>query len=429
MFFQIAEKLIFEEDYNVLHFNEQKNEIWLEKMMHKTPFIIRVVCYGFDWKKQIVEDSMKALQSFNQRKRFMSGGSRVIFHSIYLSTTTPFDQDTEIKFPIDTIQNRKLHQLFIHYIDDLSKASKELMDFIQLMNLSSITYPDELDEESKLEAAKDSRLRLRKTKSRGKPRSGNVFLYGKPRIAYILIAINIIIYLFLEFNGGSTNIENLIRFGAKFNPYILEGEWWRLVTSMFLHIGPIHLFMNMFALYYLGLLVERIYGSERFLIIYSLAGIGGSLASFAFSFYISAGASGAIFGLFGALLFFGTIHREIFAQTMGRGIMMIIFINIVFGIVVPQIDMGAHLGGLVAGYIVSAMTHLPRNKSFIVQMSALVIYIVFALWLIYVGIENSKQQIIEQQIPENVRKENNLPKHLTKHQSLKKRIKINHSVY
>src|SRR5699024_7010709 len=92
----------------------------------------------------------------------------------------------------------------------------------------------------------------------------NVLSYGKPTWSYILIVTNVLIFLLLEANGGSTNIENLIRFGAKFNPYILNGEWWRIVTSMFLHIGIFHLFMNMFALYYLGIVVERIYGSWRF---------------------------------------------------------------------------------------------------------------------------------------------------------------------
>lgn len=397
LFYQLADKMVHEKNFNVLYYNKNDEEIWLEKIVQQTPLIIRIACQGFNWKKHMVEDAIKSFHSFNQRMRLMTGRGQVIFHSVYISPTTLFDPETEIKFPIETIQNKKLQQLYIHYIDEVHEENKALMDFIDLLQMSSVDLTKQRVEDTKTKEINATRSQLVKAKDKRKPLSGNVFLYGKPRIAYLLIGINIAVYLMLELNGGSTNIENLIRFGAKFNPLILEGEWWRLVTSMFLHIGPIHAFMNMFALYYLGLLVERIYGSERFLIIYLLAGIVGSLASFAFSYQISAGASGAIFGLFGALLFFGTIHRRIFMQTMGRSIVLIIFINIVFGITVPQIDMGAHLGGLIGGYIVSAMTHLPRNKSFIIQMSALIVYIAFVVGLAQVGIENSKKFMIEQQ--------------------------------
>ncbi|MFP3361059.1 rhomboid family intramembrane serine protease, partial [Planococcus sp. SIMBA_143] len=84
------------------------------------------------------------------------------------------------------------------------------------------------------------------------------------------------------------------------------------------------------------------------------------LASFAFSYNISAGASGALFGLFGALLFFGVIYKKVFFQTMGRGVLIILAINIVFGFLVPQVDYSAHLGGLAAGFIASAIIHLPH---------------------------------------------------------------------
>src|SRR5690625_3009511 len=109
---------------------------------------------------------------------------------------------------------------------------------------------------------------------------------------------------------------------------------------MFLYIGFLHLFMKLLAIYYLGTTVEKIYGSVRFILIYFLAGIGGGLTSFAFSMSVSAGASGAIFGLFGALLFFGVIHKKIFFQTMGRGIITIVVLNIIFGFTVSQIDIG-----------------------------------------------------------------------------------------
>src|SRR5699024_6965978 len=179
----------------------------------------------------------------------------------------------------------------------------------------------------------------------------NIFNYGKPLFTYMLIAVNLVLFFVLEVNGGSTSIETLVQFGAKYNTAILaDGEWWRLLSSMFLHIGFLHLALNMLALFYLGTAVERIFGNLRFLFVYFIAGLGGSIASFAFSTSISAGASGAIFGLFGALLYFGVIHKRLFFQTMGSSILLILAINLVIGLTIEEIDMAAHLGGLIAGF-------------------------------------------------------------------------------
>lgn len=124
-------------------------------------------------------------------------------------------------------------------------------------------------------------------------------------------------FILLEMNGGSTNPYVLLYFGAKYNPAILDGEWWRFFTPMFLHIGFLHLFMNGLSLYYLGTAVESIFGRLRFLIIYLFSGFFGTLASFIFSSHLSAGASGAIFGLFGALLYFGIEHKHTFSGRSG----------------------------------------------------------------------------------------------------------------
>src|SRR5699024_12785844 len=124
---------------------------------------------------------------------------------------------------------------------------------------------------------------------------------------------------------------------------------------MFLHIGFLHLFMNMLALYYLGSLLERIYGSRRFILIYFLSGIGGSLASFALSTSVSAGASGALFGLFGALLFFGINYKKLFFQTIGKNVILILILNLFIGIVFPYIVMCVHLGGFITVFFVDVI--------------------------------------------------------------------------
>jgi rhomboid protease GluP len=178
---------------------------------------------------------------------------------------------------------------------------------------------------------------------------------AQPRATYVLLALIILVFLAMTAAGGSENIRVLILFGANVNSLIAAGQVWRLLTSMFLHIGYLHLFFNGYALYIFGIQVERLYGSPRFLAIYLLAGLYGSLVSFAFGPPgLSAGASGALFGLLGAMLAFFRRHRETFG-TWGRrqlvNLLVLAGINLVISITVPGIDILAHLGGLVSGAV------------------------------------------------------------------------------
>jgi rhomboid protease GluP len=175
---------------------------------------------------------------------------------------------------------------------------------------------------------------------------------ARPRLTYALLAINVLVWLAMTAAGGSTDPEVLIRFGAKYNPLIADGQVWRLLTSMFLHIGLMHLLFNSYALFAFGMEVERLYGSARFLAIYLLAGLWGSWASFVLGSSLSAGASGAIFGLLGVMLAFFGRHREMFGE-WGRQRLLslagVAGLNLVLGFTVPGIDILAHLGGLLSG--------------------------------------------------------------------------------
>jgi rhomboid protease GluP len=182
-------------------------------------------------------------------------------------------------------------------------------------------------------------------------------------VTWLLIASNVIVWLLMEINGGSEHSRTLIIFGAKVNALINDGEWWRLVTSMFLHIGIIHLAVNCFSLYNVGSLLERFIGSVRFAVIYLLAGICGSLASYWFSpLTISAGASGAIFGLLGAVGVFFFLHRKLFGAAANRlltNIAVVALLNLSLGASLSGIDNYAHLGGLMGGLAVSVLL-VPR---------------------------------------------------------------------
>jgi rhomboid protease GluP len=178
---------------------------------------------------------------------------------------------------------------------------------------------------------------------------------NKPFFTYILLAAIVLIWLGMSAMGGSTNARVLVRFGANYGPLILQGEIWRLFTSMFLHIGLMHLAFNAYALFIFGLEMERLYGPDRFIVIYILSGLFGNLVSFASRGpnLFSAGASGAIFGIIGMNLAFFLLHREAFGQFGRQRVMntlVVIGINLFFGFTVPGIDNLAHLGGLVAGF-------------------------------------------------------------------------------
>src|SRR5438874_11975303 len=128
---------------------------------------------------------------------------------------------------------------------------------------------------------------------------------------YVFFALNILVFLLMALAGGSGNPPTLMAFGVKSNAEIAKGQWWRFVTPIFIHIGLLHLFFNSYALWIVGPQVEKLYGGGRFVILYVLTGVAGVYGSYAYHpNTISAGASGAIFGLFGVLLSFGIRYRD-----------------------------------------------------------------------------------------------------------------------
>lgn len=175
-----------------------------------------------------------------------------------------------------------------------------------------------------------------------------------------IILVNFIILLSIEFLGGP-NIYNLLKFGGQYGPFVSTGDWYRIVTAMFVHGGWLHLLFNMYALYYLGMLVENIYGPSKLLVVYFVSGIVGNLLSQVFYYSTpSVGASGAIFGLVGLLLA-ATYFRKDFPPTVKRALYLSLLPTVIFNIAygfVPGTDINnaAHLGGfgtgLLLGYLI-----------------------------------------------------------------------------
>jgi membrane associated rhomboid family serine protease len=164
-----------------------------------------------------------------------------------------------------------------------------------------------------------------------------------------LVAINVVVYLITVFQGSGVGRPGgeLFEKGALVGVLVADGEWWRLVTAMFLHASLLHIAFNMFALYWLGSVVEEAIGTGRFLLVYFAAGLAGSAGALVFSspLAITVGASGAIFGIMGALLVLEYLTTGSFAgQAAG-----LILINLVITFTIPNISVGGHIGGLAGG--------------------------------------------------------------------------------
>ena len=214
-------------------------------------------------------------------------------------------------------------------------------------------------------------------------------LKNKPWLTYMLILLNILVYILMTFAGGSQNALVLVTFGAKVNSLISFGQWWRLITAMFLHIGLEHLVLNMLTLYFMGIQIEALFGKWRFLVLYLLNGIGGNLASFAFNPSISAGASTALFGLFGAFFMLAeNFKHNMYLRTYAKQFLVLIGLNVLFGFM-KNADLSGHLGGLVAGFLSAYLLGLPvKATSFLQKILTLVTLVNFYVFLILIGLRN-----------------------------------------
>ena len=172
-----------------------------------------------------------------------------------------------------------------------------------------------------------------------------------------LLGANAIVYLVLASHGdGWLTLDGQVvaRFGSNYTPQTLGGEPWRLVTSAFIHLGALHFALNAWALVAVGPIAERLYGPARFALVYLATGVGAGLASLWWHPIVnSAGASGAIFGVLGALFAFPAGRRDRVPATtivaVRTVVAAVVGVNLLFGVVLPGVDNAAHLGGLATG--------------------------------------------------------------------------------
>lgn len=187
-----------------------------------------------------------------------------------------------------------------------------------------------------------------------------------PYVTIFFIAVNVVLFLVVEIGGSTDDADYLYECGAMYWPAVLDGEYYRFLSSMFLHSGMEHLLNNMFMLGILGYQMEEEYGRIKYFVTYMLSGLCGSLISgllemLTGQYSIGVGASGAVFGIFGAMLVMMFKNRKQEGQNLGLRL-LILFVLAVFGNMQEGVDWVAHFGGALTGAVMSFMLYRPKCK-------------------------------------------------------------------
>ncbi len=354
---------ITEKDYNPMMVYGADNEIWLENLNEEYK-IIRIVSHHIHNKEQLSFDKFKLSRVVKQVKR-----KTFSFKIKVLNIYTDIEDDkilTNDDIHItkkEDINNPKLTSLFPNIVEKTTIEDNIFEFFIKASD--------------KINAKNEKKTKM----------TEKIFSFKKPVATYILIGVCILIFILMYILGnGSEDKYTLLLFGANLDILTKSGEYYRLFTSMFLHIGIIHLFCNMYSLYVIGKELETVYGKAKYLIIYFLSGIAGSILSLAFNpNTICAGASGAIFGLLGALLYFGYYYRTYLGMTMTRSIVPVIIINLIIGFTSSGIDNAAHIGGLVAGVLLAMAVGVPDKSKKQNKINGIILSVVYFMFIIYLS--------------------------------------------
>ncbi len=363
----LANYFITEKKYNPVVVHGIDDEIWLENMQEEYK-IIRIVSHYIHNDEQLDFDIFKTnkiisklkLKTFSIKMKSLS-----IYTSLGENASIKSDKDN-IRISATTNTDLKNTEL-----------SKMCPDIVEKTNC----------EEGGIELFMKLTNNINRTNSDRNIKAQKLFATKKPVVTYIFIAICIIMFILTR---GSTDIDTLLKYGAN-NAYLTKnGDYYRLLSSMFIHIGLLHLLFNMYALYIIGPQVESFYGKFKYFLIYILSGVSGSILSITFSANtVSAGASGAIFGLMGALLYFGFFYRNYLGSVIKSQIVPIIILNLVIGFSTSGIDNAAHIGGLIGGILTSlalGVTDKTRKSDKINGLIVLALYFTFIIYICFVGV-------------------------------------------
>ncbi len=356
---------VTERDYNPVVVHGINDEIWLENMQSEYK-IVRIVS------RYIHNDEQLGFNRFRSRQiakklQLKTFSFKMNVLSIYVS----------LGENVKTLEDDKS--------GNLSLFVKNLHDFKDNPTLISV-FPDIVEKTSHEEKGMELLFKItddiNHSNEKKNKKMDKIFSSKKPIVTYILIALCVIMFIV---SGFGYNTEKLMLFGANYGPLVRHGEVYRLIACMFLHAGIIHIGLNMYSLFIIGPRVEDFFGKWKFLLIYMLSGISASLLSIGLNGnVVSVGASGAIFGLFGALVYFGYSYRGYIGAIIKSQIVPIVIYNLLMGFFIPGIDMWGHIGGLIGGLIVANMLGTIENKKY--NFNNIMVCIIYFGFLIYLGL-------------------------------------------
>lgn len=354
---------VTEKNYNPMIVHGTNNEVWLENLNEEYK-IIRIISHHIHNKEQLEFDKFKLSKVVKQVKRkTLSLKIKVLNIYTDIEDDKILTKDDISITKEEDINNPKLTEIFPNIVEKTKRNESEIEYIIKVS-----------DNINKANETKSKKLE-------------KIFSFKKPIITYGIMLICILIYILMYILGnGSEDKYTLLKFGANLDILTKNGEYYRLLTSMFLHIGIIHLLCNMYSLYIIGREVEIVFTKKKYLIIYILSGIAGSILSLAFNHNtICAGASGAIFGLLGALLYFGYNYRTYLGASLTRSILPVIIINLIIGFSSSGIDNAAHIGGLIGGILTSMAVGLPDEKTKTNKINGIILTTLYFIFIIYLS--------------------------------------------
>ena len=359
---KILHYFITEEDYKPVIINGLDNEIWLENMENDLK-LIRINTNYIHNEEQFKSDIFKVKTIMKSIKRNTLS---------FKMTTLNLLLDTGDNVSIS--DNKNIETIKIDGLDDFKKNKfvKEFFPKVKDTNFSNKVDPIEF-----FKLTEDmNQNTMKKEKKLEK-----IFSPKKPVVTYILIVLNLMVFLYGVLHG---NDELINIFGNNYE-LVQNGEFYRLFTCMFVHADIMHILFNMIALYSIGPVVERYYGKSKFLLIYLVSGLLGSIFSGVFmtADSISIGASGAIFGLLGSICYFTYYYRATLQGILRGSIMPVIIINLVIGFLSSSIDLSAHIGGLIGGILISMAIGIGDKHRKSDQINGLIVLVLMAVFLIY----------------------------------------------
>lgn len=362
---------VTKENYAPINVQGVKDEIWLENL--NGPYrIIRISCNSIINEEQFEFDIFKMKHIMRQiKKKTMSFKINAL--NICLDLSKKVDEGN-IK-NIETIRVEDIKDIFnSEIVKSFPSIKNELLETDDGLELI-INVTNDINEKTEKENEKFN----------------DVFSPKRIIFTNIISLICILMYVIVGIYGNNFfnfDANVLAKFGASNILLVKNGEIYRLLTCAFLHVGLIHLVVNMYSLRVIGPSVEGLIGKGKFVFIYLISAISASLMSLVFvdSNIVSVGASGAIFGLMGALLYFGYHYRLYLNDAIKTQIIPVILFNLIIGFMMPGIDNGAHIGGLIGGYLATmaiGIKNKSEKKDMINGWIVLILYLAFLSYIVF----------------------------------------------